>query len=663
MNRKLVLIMILIAVTAMLIIAPNLRKISASPYVNVDVETAYNMITNGSYPDLVVLDVRTQSEYDDGHIYRAVWIPHTELKVRIAELEGHEDHEIIVYCRSGARSLNASQTLDSLNFTKVFNMLGGMLAWEAAGYPVWTATIHNVNTTFNYDTIQAAIDAPQTLNGHTIFVDEGTYYEHLVVNKSLSLIGEDRFSTIIDGNCTGNVIIITANNVKITGFTVQRSGKVWTIDNRSYGICFQWGVSSSNVSYNVITDNLKGIWLYNSNANTISGNNITNNVNEGIVLDFSSNDNNVYGNTITNNRVGIGGWNSSTNSIYGNDITNNEVGVGLIYFSNNNSIYGNDITNNENGIVFEQCLDNSIYENNIIANDYDSIGLYESSLNNTIYENNIRDSNDSGITLVNSNTNNVYGNNITNNYKGVKIWFSSNNTIYGNNITNNEMGLDVEFSSNNNMRHNNFVDNTHQVSIIGSGYANFWDNGLEGNYWSDYNRTDANHDGIGDTPRIIDANNTDNYPLKGMFSDFKVVTWGEETYHVNVISNSTISDFDFEAVIVIGEPDVKKRIKFNVTGENDTAGFCRICIPKALMNETYKVLVNGIEILPAPLPLPCSNNTHTYLYFTYNHSTQEVIIIPEFPSFLILPLFMIATLLTVIVYRRKHQTRDKKREV
>jgi len=44
-------------------------------------------------------------------------------------------------------------------------------------------------------------------------------------------------------------------------------------------------------------------------------------------------------------------------------------------------------------------------------------------------------------------------------------------------------------------------------------YANLWDNGHKGNYWSDYNGTDANHDGTGDTPYIIDTNNTDNYPL------------------------------------------------------------------------------------------------------------------------------------------------------
>jgi hypothetical protein len=67
----------------------------------------------------------------------------------------------------------------------------------------------------------------------------------------------------------------------------------------------------------------------------------------------------------------------------------------------------------------------------------------------------------------------------------------------------------------------------------------------------------------------------------------------------------------------------------------------------------YRVFINGTEI--AYTLLPCSNSTHSYIYFNYSHSTQEVIIIPEFPSFLILPMFMTATLLAVIVFRRKRE--------
>jgi hypothetical protein len=72
-----------------------------------------------------------------------------------------------------------------------------------------------------------------------------------------------------------------------------------------------------------------------------------------------------------------------------------------------------------------------------------------------------------------------------------------------------------------------------------------------------------------------------------------------------------------------------------------------------MMNGTYHVSLNGTEI-PYTL-LPCSNANTSYLYFNRTHPKQRVMIIPEFPSFLILPLFFMATLLAVITYRRKHR--------
>ena len=66
--------------------------------------------------------------------------------------------------------------------------------------------VHNIDTGLSYTKIQEAIDANETLDGHTIFVLSGIYYEHVVVKKSVSLIGENKNSTIIDGNKTGTVV-------------------------------------------------------------------------------------------------------------------------------------------------------------------------------------------------------------------------------------------------------------------------------------------------------------------------------------------------------------------------------------------------------------------------------------------------------------------------
>ena len=111
---------------------------------NLSVCAAYGMITSGSFPDLVILDVRSQSEYAMGHLSGATLMPCSALETRIGELEEHRNHEIIVYCRSGFRSQMACEILIEDNFTKVYNMLGGIAAWIDADYPIWTTTHHVV---------------------------------------------------------------------------------------------------------------------------------------------------------------------------------------------------------------------------------------------------------------------------------------------------------------------------------------------------------------------------------------------------------------------------------------------------------------------------------------------------------------------------------------
>jgi hypothetical protein len=167
-------------------------------------------------------------------------------------------------------------------------------------------------------------------------------------------------------------------------------------------------------------------------------------------------------------------------------------------------------------------------------------------------------------------------------------------------------------------------------------------------------QNETGSDGIGDTIYLIDGTNKDHYPLIGTVQSYNVPYFTPplvpHSHNVTVISNSTISGFF--APLWIEHPEVVSWIELNVTGEQGTAGFCRISFPTALMNGTYQVFVNGTQV--AYTLLPCSNSTHSYLYFTYHHSTQKVVITPEFPSFLIIPLFMTATLLAVIVCRRKH---------
>ncbi len=124
------------------VVAEGQTQSANTSFQNVTVDLAYDMMTGGSFQDLVILDVRYQCEYDMGHLYDAVLIPYDELETRIGELEGHKNHEIIVYCRSGYRSQIACEILANHGFTKVYNMLGGILAWIDADYPIYTTSHH-----------------------------------------------------------------------------------------------------------------------------------------------------------------------------------------------------------------------------------------------------------------------------------------------------------------------------------------------------------------------------------------------------------------------------------------------------------------------------------------------------------------------------------------
>ncbi len=83
--------------------------------------------------EFILLDVRTDEEYAEGHLEGAILIPHNQVQKRYQELNADTGQEIIVYCRSGRRSSLATRILLERGFTDVKNMGGGILAWP---YPV-----------------------------------------------------------------------------------------------------------------------------------------------------------------------------------------------------------------------------------------------------------------------------------------------------------------------------------------------------------------------------------------------------------------------------------------------------------------------------------------------------------------------------------------------
>ena len=86
--------------------------------------------------ELLVLDVRTAAEFDEGHIRGAVNIPYDSLTARIAEVGPAGGHDVVVYCRSGRRSAIALTTLKDAGFTRLFHLDGDWLRWSEERRPL-----------------------------------------------------------------------------------------------------------------------------------------------------------------------------------------------------------------------------------------------------------------------------------------------------------------------------------------------------------------------------------------------------------------------------------------------------------------------------------------------------------------------------------------------
>ena len=215
----------------------------------------------------------------------------------------------------------------------------------------------------NYTSIQDAIDASS--DGDTVFVydDLSPYNENIEVYISINLIGENKDTTIIDGNGLGNVVYISNDWVNIIGFTIQNSGS----DSTDAGIY----VNSNNsmISGNIIYNNFFGIFQFQSTNNTISENNVTFNNNCGIVLAGSSStivsDNYITGQPF--NGIGLS-QGSKNNIVSGNIIINNNYSGFRIIGSMDNSILDNNLVNNEVGVRLEYSSNNMITGNNFLEN-------------------------------------------------------------------------------------------------------------------------------------------------------------------------------------------------------------------------------------------------------------------------------------------------------
>lgn len=242
----------------------------------------------------------------------------------------------------------------------------------------------------NYSKIQDAVD--NASDGDTVFVydDSAPYYENVRVNKSITLLGENRDTTIIDANKSGSPILLIASDVTISGFTIQNStggndpagillymlcnnnsiiGN--KIINNNFGIHLRYS-SNTSIKNNIITQNKRfGILCGDSDLSKIENNIITYNIQGGIWLDFSEL-NKITKNYIDGHEVNIFLFKSLFNDIYLNTISNvSYIGI-ILSISYGNRIHSNNFINNTEDVSFEYGLSWALLGNRFIKNYWDS---------------------------------------------------------------------------------------------------------------------------------------------------------------------------------------------------------------------------------------------------------------------------------------------------
>jgi nitrous oxidase accessory protein len=360
----------------------------------------------------------------------------------------------------------------------------------------------------NYTRIQDAIN--DSSQGDTVFVYHGNYTENIVINKSISVLGENKETTWISGYgyyLYDHVVFLIANNVIFSGFTV------YLIEQTCPGISINdsqncivsnnivkstWGIQLINASKNIVNDNIifttnGGIDIgdypnYICKENIIENNTITNSGNSDLIYNFgiclweTAINNTIKGNFLYDCvRDGIYLYNAKNNIIQQNHITcyknKMEYGICLVgEYTSGNIIVENDVSNYTYGILTNYNENLLISGNFIHDNTY---GSYNAAgpINLTITNNTFQDNN-LCIDIQGGNNITIEGNIITSNGLGLLLEYSTKAIIRKNNITFNKGGLVLFLSPECQVVMNNFIRNRRNAE---SHFCrNTWDN----NYWN-----------------------------------------------------------------------------------------------------------------------------------------------------------------------------------
>jgi parallel beta-helix repeat protein len=374
----------------------------------------------------------------------------------------------------------------------------------------------------DYTRIQDAIN--NASNGDTIFVFNGTYFENIVIDKTIKLYGEDKNNTIIDGQNLGNVITLNASRTSITDLKMRNSG-MWVTDGgihikknhhhniiqnnifiSNYDGIFLEGTDNNMIFNNVICNNFgNGIWInegwdYNneefilSKNNSIIGNIIENNEGRGIFL-FMAIETMISENCISNNS-NIGIMPSETTIIVKNFIRDNKR-FGIYFSLNNITIIGNEFINDGLNIFGQTGDRNDIFISNNSVNgkplvflheefnltvDYDAGQIIIIECENISISNLNLTNSEYGIILIDSNNCIISNNTIHfDKFSGISLIGCTSLLISDNIVSNSDRGLFSSYCFNEIISKNVFNNNNYGIYLINTDYSSIFNNILQDN--------------------------------------------------------------------------------------------------------------------------------------------------------------------------------------
>lgn len=333
----------------------------------------------------------------------------------------------------------------------------------------------------NYSTIQEAID--NASDGDTIFVYNGTYYENILINKSINVKGEKKETTIIDGGKTKDVLKIIEDNIFLSDFTLCNSGP--TINDAGVEIHSNDNIIQNNVFFNVSY----GIWVING-ENNILMNNLIMAKWDGIWI-FRSGNNIMKNNLLFDCGFVLDGQNL-TDFLQDIDTSNFVNNKPVYYYKNVESIK---IPDNAGQVVLVNCS-NCDVSNLKISDVTDCIEIMYSN-NNTIQNNILSNSGDHGIRMFKSNYNTISNNSCSNNPSGGISFLGLTdfggedyniknavirgdckyNILFNNRVTQNNIGVWLYTSDDNFISNNVFKKN--KLNAFFYDCENKWEN----NFW------------------------------------------------------------------------------------------------------------------------------------------------------------------------------------